>query len=150
MSASMTDIKMSNKPLVVIDTSVFISAFLSSNFDSTPNQVINRWRGGDFILVMTPQIEEEIGLLLNRKKFSEDIILDLFSTFDNLALMKEGIYQTNYLDNIDPNDNIFLSASYESKADYLVSLDKHLLNLKHFHQTLIFNPQSFLNQLEQY
>ncbi len=140
---------MRNKPLVVIDTSVFISAFLSSNFNSAPNQVINRWRVGDFILIMTPQIEVEIGLLLNRKKFPEEIILDLFATFDDLAFYQEGIYETNYLDNIDPNDNMFLSACYESKADYLISLDKHLLNLKHFHQTLIFNPQSFLNQLQQ-
>ncbi len=66
------------------------------------------------------------------------------------AMIKEGIYQTNYLDDIDPNDNMFLSACYEGKADYLVSNDKHLLNLKHFHQTLIFNPQSFLNQLQQF
>lgn len=65
-------------------------------------------------------------------------------------MIKEGIYQTNYLDKIDPKDNIFLSACYEGKANYLVSTDKHLLKLKHFHNTLIFNPQSFLNQLNQY
>ena len=138
---------MTNKPLVVIDTSVFISALLSSNLNSAPNQVISRWRNGDFILIMTPQIEEEIALLLTRKQVKEEMIVSLFDAFDDLAFYQEGIYETNFLDNIDPKDNIFLSACYESKADYLVSLDKHLLNLKHFHQTLIFNPQSFLNQL---
>ena len=69
---------------------------------------------------------------------------------NRIAVIKEGIYQTNYLDNIDQKDNMFLSACYEGKANYLVSNDRHLLNLKHFHNTLIFNPQSFLNQLNQY
>ena len=140
---------MTKKPLVVMDTSVFISALLSSNINSAPNLVINRWREGDFILIMTPQIEAEIALLLTRKQVPEEMIVSLFEAFDDLAFYEEGIYETNFLDDIDPKDNIFLSACYESKADYLVSLDKHLLNLKHFHQTLIFNPNSFKNQLTQ-
>ncbi len=101
------------------------------------------------ILVLTPQIENEIAFVLDRRKINEDKIVNLFTAFDNLAFYQEGIYQTNYLDYIAPKDNIFLSACYESKADYLVSLDKHLLNLKHFHNTLIFNPKSFLNRLNQ-
>ena len=141
---------MTKKPLVVIDTSVFISALLSSSLNSAPNLVLNRWREGDFILIMTPQIEAEIALLLTRKQVPEEMIVSLFDAFDDLAFYEEGIYETNFLDSIDPKDNIFLSACYESKADYLVSLDKHLLNLKHFHQTIIFNPQSFLNQLSQF
>jgi putative PIN family toxin of toxin-antitoxin system len=132
---------------VVLDTSVFISALSSANLKSSPNRIISLWLEQKFILVLTPQIENEITTILIRNKIKEDKIVNLLMAFDNLAMFKEGIYQTNFLDNIDKNDNIFLSACYESKADYLVSLDKHLLNLKHFHQTLIFNPQSFLNQL---
>jgi putative PIN family toxin of toxin-antitoxin system len=141
---------MIEKPLVILDTSVFVSALSSSNLKSSPNIIISLWLELKFILVLTPQIEDEIALVLARKKIKEDKIVNLFTAFDNLGFYKEGIYQTNYLDNIDPKDNMFLSACYESKADYLVSLDKHLLNLKHFHNTLIFNPQSFLNQLQQY
>lgn len=141
---------MNKKPLVILDTSVFISALLNSNLKSSPNLIISFWLERKFILVLTPQIENEIAMILIRNKIKEDKIVNLFAVFDNLAFYKEGIYQTNILDNIDPKDNIFLSACYESNADYLVSLDKHLLNLKHFHNTLIFNPQSFLNQLNQY
>jgi len=141
---------MRNKPLVVIDTSVFISSYLSTNLNSAPNKIINHWRVGDFLLIMTPKIEAEIILVLTRKNLPEEIIIDAVQTLNNLACYKEGVYQTNFLDKIDSKDNIFLSASYESKADYLVSLNKHLLNLKHFHNTIILNPQSFLNQLSQY
>jgi len=125
------------KPLVVLDTSVFISAYLSRNLDFAPNQIISLWKQGNFILIITPQIRKELVIVLGRKGINVNLIRDLVKSITNLALHKQGIYQTNFLDNIDKNDNIFLSACYESKADYLVSLDKHLLNLKHFHQTLM-------------
>lgn len=132
---------------VVLDTSIFISAYLSKSKEKSPNKIITLWQQGDFILIVTPFLLKELILVLRRKKVDELSIVKLLENIAEKAMIKEGIYQTNYLDNIDPKDNIFLSACYEGKADYLVSLDKHLLNLKHFHNTLIFNPQSFLNQL---
>jgi putative PIN family toxin of toxin-antitoxin system len=138
-----------NKPLVVLDTSTFISAYLSSNPDSSPNKIISLWQRGDFLLIITPQLLKELVTVLERRKVDIKSIVELVKIIQRLAVIKEGIYQTNYLDKIDPKDNMFLSACYESNADYLVSNDRHLLNLKHFHNTLIFNPQSFLNQLQQ-
>jgi uncharacterized protein len=135
---------------VVLDTSIFISAYLSKSEETSPHKILTLWQQGYFILIVTPSLIEELIIILERKKVDENKIIKLLENIAEKAIIKEGIYQTNYLDNIDPKDNIFLSACYESKADYLVSLDKHLLNLKHFHNTLIFNPQSFLNQLNQY
>ncbi len=43
---------------------------------------------------------------------------------------------------------MFLAASYEAKADYLVSLDNHLLSLKDYHSTQILTPSLFLKALE--
>jgi putative PIN family toxin of toxin-antitoxin system len=138
-----------NKPLVVLDTSTFISAYLSSNLESSPNKILRLWKKEKFTLIITPQLLKELVIILERKKIERKSIIGLVKTIKRKAVIKEGIYQTNYLDNIDPNDNMFLSACYEANADYLVSNDKHLLNLKHFHNTLIFNPKSFLNQLQQ-
>lgn len=139
-----------NKPLVVIDTSTFISAYLSSNPESSPNKILRKWQKGDFLLIVTPQLLKELITVLERRKVDFRTIVELTKIIKSIAVIKEGIYQTNYLDHIDRKDNMFLSACYESKADYLVSNDRHLLTLKHFHNTLIFNPQSFLNQLNQY
>lgn len=44
-----------NKPFVVLDTSIFISAYLSSNPESLPNKIISLWQQGDFLLIVTPQ-----------------------------------------------------------------------------------------------
>lgn len=135
------------KPLVVLDTSIFISAYLSQNKQSSPSKILFRWEKGDFTLIITPLLLKELIVVLRRKKVKELSLITLIKNITEKAMIKEGIYQTNYLDKIDPNDNMFLSACYEGKTNYLVSTDKHLLNLKHFHHTLIFDPQSFLNQL---
>ncbi|WP_199332515.1 PIN domain-containing protein [Anabaena catenula] len=50
----------SPKPLVIVDTSVFISALLSKNQNSAPCQIIIFWREGKFNLVISPQILEEL------------------------------------------------------------------------------------------
>lgn len=47
-------------PLVILDTSVFISAFLSKNRNSKPCQVIQYWKQGKFKLIMSPQLLEEL------------------------------------------------------------------------------------------
>ena len=130
--------------LVVLDTSIIIAAFLSKNIKAAPNLILTYWQKGSFTLVMTPQILEEIVVVLKRKNIPEDLILSFISTLNNLALFKKGEYLTNFLDDIDPKDNIFLGASYESKADYLVSLDADLLNNKYFYGTQIVNPASFI------
>jgi predicted nucleic acid-binding protein len=39
---------------------------------------------------------------------------------------------------------MFLAVAYEAKADYLVSLDNHLLSLKFYHGTQILTPGLFL------
>ncbi|MGG6238191.1 putative toxin-antitoxin system toxin component, PIN family [Nodosilinea sp. AN01ver1] len=51
------------------------------------------------------------------------------------------------LDDVDPDDNKFLAAAYEAKADFLVSLDRDLLNLKFFYGTQIVTPAAFLDFL---
>ncbi|WP_013324179.1 putative toxin-antitoxin system toxin component, PIN family [Gloeothece verrucosa] len=129
---------------VILDTSVFISALLSKNSETAPNQILARWQNGDFTLVTSPQLQEELVMVLLRKRISLDLIEDLLTNLETLAIQLQGVYQATYLDNIDPKDNIFLAAAYESKADYLVSLDNHLLSLKFYHRTQILIPSLFL------
>jgi predicted nucleic acid-binding protein len=40
--------------------------------------------------------------------------------------------------------SVFLGAAYEAKADYLISLDNHLLRLKYYQGTQIVTPSLFL------
>lgn len=133
---------------VVVDTSVFISALLSKNKTGSPAQILTRWRKGDFILVLAPQLIGELVTKLIDYGIQDEVIGDLLVVIDAIALQIEGVVEATFLDDIDPNDNMFLAAAYESNANYLVSLDKkHLLPIKHYHGTQIVDPSIFLNLL---
>ena len=134
---------------VVVDTSVFVSGFLSRNKESNPCILISRWRDGDFQLVMSRPILEEITATLLAKGIDEAAVLEFITTIGKLALFVPASLIVYRLDDIDPDDNKFLSAAQESQADFLVSLDaKHLLPLKHHRGTQILNPALFIRILD--
>ncbi|HEY9702235.1 MAG TPA: putative toxin-antitoxin system toxin component, PIN family [Allocoleopsis sp.] len=60
-------------PLVILDTSVFISALLSKNPNSAPCKIINYWRENRFNLVISPQILEELVEKLLEKNIDKTI-----------------------------------------------------------------------------
>lgn len=129
---------------VILDTSVFVSAILSKNPNAAPNRILQKWQNGDFCLVISPQLQKELIIVLLRKGINTELVENLVTAIETLALQIEGVYEATTLDNIDPNDNIFLAAAYEAKANYLVSLDNHLLSLKFYHGTQILIPSLFL------
>lgn len=130
---------------VVLDTSVLIAALLSKSHTSAPVLVLNSWREQCFTLVMAPQLLRELVVELMRKQVPQADIEDLVALIAEAALHISGAYEATRLDDIDPDDNMFLAAAYEVKADYLVSLDRqHLLPLKHYHGTQILTPALFI------
>ncbi|MCZ8274728.1 MAG: putative toxin-antitoxin system toxin component, PIN family [Microcystis sp. LE19-4.1E] len=138
-----------DSPLVILDTSVFLSALLSKNPNSAPCQIIRYWREGRFKLVISPQLLEELVEKLLVKNIDRNDIKDILRAIFYTAIKIQGIYQATLLDQVDPNDNMFLAAAYEIGADYLVSLDKkHILPLKHYHHTQILSPNLFLQVLQ--
>ncbi len=47
----------------------------------------------------------------------------------------------------DPTDDIFLACAMEAKADYIVSRDPHLRNLKHFNGIKIIDVKGFVERV---
>jgi uncharacterized protein len=133
---------------VVIDTSVFVAGFLSSNRTSYPAQIISMWQARAFTLVVSPQILQEIVAKLIEKNIDETLVEDFVVTVAKIALRIPGIYEATRLDNVDPSDNKFLAAAYESNADFIVSLDKKsLLPIKHFRNAQIVTPELFVRAI---
>ncbi|MEZ4537004.1 MAG: putative toxin-antitoxin system toxin component, PIN family [Cyanobacteriota/Melainabacteria group bacterium] len=133
----------------VIDTSVFIAGFLSRTGNGYSAQIISRWRAGEFQLIMSRQILEEVVGKLVEKGIDDNLILEFVEVIGKIALNIPGSYIVYRLDDVDPDDNMFLAASQEGCADYLVSLDaKHLLPLKHHKGTQIVEPELFLRALD--
>jgi len=134
-------------PLVVIDTSVFIAAILSKNPNSALSQILSLWQRGELTLIISPQLLNELVITLLRQGITPEVIEDLVTLIGTIAFQIEGAYEATFLDEIDPKDNKFLGAAYEAKADYLISLDNHLLRLKYYQGTQIVTPSLFLQWL---
>ena len=133
---------------VVIDTNIFVAAFLSQNKLGYASQILSSWRAGAFTLIVSPQILREIVATLIENGIDEQSLEELVALFGQIALHIPGAYQTSRLNPVDPGDNKFLAAALESNADYIVSSDKKsLLPMKHFHGTQIVRPELFMRQL---
>jgi putative PIN family toxin of toxin-antitoxin system len=140
---------MENEIKAVIDTSVFIAALKSKSDSSSPVKLVNSCHEGFFKIVTSPQILEELVRKLIEYNFNENMIAEFVSYIRANSIETTGLYTTNKLDNIDPKDNMILSTAYESKSDFIVTLDsKHILPIKHYHGTQIISPSAFIREIE--
>ncbi|MHC5730839.1 MAG: putative toxin-antitoxin system toxin component, PIN family, partial [Nostoc sp.] len=100
-------------------------------------------------IVTSPQILEELIKKLEQDKYNSELITNFVAYIKINAITTSGLYCTERLSNIDPKDNMILSTAYESKSDFIVSLDrKHILPVKHFYGTQIIDPSSFIEEIE--
>lgn len=133
---------MGKKTKVVIDTNVIISAF---GWHGRPEEVVK--------LATTDRIKNFISLemLAELRKvvaypklnFSEILQAEIIET----VFAASSIININASVNIiidDPPDNRVLECALSDDADFIVSGDKHLLNLKVFKGIEILSPEDFL------
>lgn len=126
---------------VVIDTNIYISAIF---WNGKPREVIDLGRDGKILIFTSMDIENEIAEKLKTKfKLAEEevnqILLD-FSTFTLPITHSRQIFVVQD----DPDDNKFIECAIECGADYIISGDRHLLNLKEYEGIKIFRPSEFL------
>jgi predicted nucleic acid-binding protein len=84
--------------------------------------------------------------VLLEREVPEAAVYDLIRALYLQALLTDNTYVVKQI-TADPSDNIFLEAALEGQADYVVSLDRHLLAQKHYHGIQIVWPRDFLAYL---
>lgn len=135
---------LSTKFRVVLDTNIFISAYL---YGGIPKKVVDEWIKNDhFVLIMSPFLVSEILLVFDRFEFRSEKISDLkklFETKSSKILPEKNIKVCR-----DPKDNQILDLCVSGNADYLVTGDKDMLVLKKFKNASILNPKQFLTMLK--
>lgn len=62
------------------------------------------------------------------------------------ALITRDRYKTDRITD-DPTDNKFLACALEGRADYVLSRDPHLRNLKHYQGIQILDATAFLKKI---
>jgi putative PIN family toxin of toxin-antitoxin system len=128
-------------PRVVIDTNIYISAIF---WNGKPREVIDLGRDGKITIFTSLDIENEIvGKLKTTFKLAEEdvnqILLD-FSTFTlPIRINKQLIVVRD-----DPDDNKFIECAVECRANYIISGDRRLLNLKEYEGIKLIKSSEFL------
>lgn len=105
-----------------------------------------------FTLVTSKEIMAELYRVLHYprilKQFqpSEEDIDEFIGLILEKALLTPGHYSLHKIKD-DPTDDMFLACALEAKADFIVSRDPHLRNLKHFHGTKIIDVKGFTEKV---
>ena len=116
---------------LVFDVNVLISSLITRG---KPRRLWLEARKKRFILALSEEIVSEFVKVIARRKFAR------YVKEEDVRVFLEALHQTATFTKIksrfkvvkeDPDD-IILRTAYDSKADYVVSGDKHLLSLGEF------------------
>ena len=131
---------------VVLDTNVFISGI---HWSGNSGKIIELWIDNCFELVSSEEILQELARTLSnfKKPLSEEEIIDWISLIASKAIIVVHTTQFNAIKS-DPDDNKFIDVAVEGEADYIVSQDHHLPDIKEFQGIKIVTPQEFLKLVQ--
>lgn len=141
---------MGSKPKIkiVADTNVLVSAFL---WQGETAKIFDLVEEGRIVFHLNKRMLNEFKRVLKYPRISKQILkreLSPESIIKSLSKVGILIQDKNKVDAIkaDPSDNMILSCALSAKVDFIVSGDKHLLDLKDFQGIPILSPRQFLNR----
>ncbi len=136
----------------VLDTNTHISAAIVPH--GYPAKIIQAWREGRFTLIICQAILKEVVEVLKRshiqKKYrglTEKAIHALIEYLAEFATFTPGQLKIEAVPD-DPDDNEIIACAIEGEAEYIVTGDPHLKDLKAYRDIQIVSPKEFWNILE--
>jgi len=130
----------------VYDTNIYISGTFWSKGNPRKILLLAEAKMID-LYISIPILQEIDGVLLAdfklSKKETDEAIKHIltYATVIKPAKRVEAI-------KAHPQDNVILECAIEAKADYIVSGDKHLLDLGEYEGIKILTPKGFLEEME--
>jgi uncharacterized protein len=127
---------------VVLDTNIIISSL----WPGPPRRVVNLWRDGEFLAVVSEPILQEYVDVLRRFPSVPENIEDFVALFTDpmrtiLAVPRIRLRVVE----ADPSDDKFLECAVAGHAEFIVSGDKHLKSLQRYRHIPILSPADFLD-----
>ncbi len=135
---------------VVLDTNQIISALLKPTSNSA--RLLDLIEKEKLSLLISVEIVLEIRKVLQYPKIKKILEMST-SEIDNLLnkLLKVAVCTPGEIKidivKSDPTDNKFLECALEGNADFIITGDKDLLQIKSFKGIKIMNPADFLHRL---
>ncbi|MBX3027047.1 putative toxin-antitoxin system toxin component, PIN family [bacterium] len=116
------------KPVVLLDTNVWVSAFLNEH--GLPARVVRAWLAGDYDVVIGLPVLEEIGEVLRRPRIKRKYKIREEDLAQYLQLIAAGaaIVAVKHTMKLcrDPDDDVLLEIAVAGGARYLVTRDDDL------------------------
>jgi putative PIN family toxin of toxin-antitoxin system len=143
--------ELSNVPRVVLDTNTIISGMIAPT--GAPAAVLRAWLANKFVLVTSPALIDEFTLVARRPHLQEkygltdDRIKEMAFLLWARAMVTPGNFEVKAVE-ADPDDDKFLACALEGQAEYIVSGDRHLLNLKEYQRVRMVAASDLLRTLE--
>ncbi len=135
---------------IVIDTNILVSAILTPK--GNPAEILKLVLEGKLNLIISPAILEEIQLVLSyprlvrlikKNKITMKEVYSFLEKMSKVAVITPGKLDIKAIPD-DPTDNKILACGLEGEADFIISGDHHLTDLKIFQGIKIMNPATFL------
>jgi len=133
--------------IVVLDTNVIISALLSAG--GPPAQIIDLWEAGVFDVAISTPLFDELKRALDYpqvkkyQKMTPDEINTLLGRWSTISIYVEPEVALEVVED-DPDDNRVLECAIAAKANYIISGDKHLLDLGEYRGIEVLPPAGFI------
>lgn len=133
---------------LVLDTNIFVSGFLWEGKEAELIRKIERKEAINFI---NPEIILEIEKVISREKFKDLFVKANLTTdemLQKIIALSHIVMGEKMQENVvkaDPSDDKFIECAVNSNADYIVSGDTHLLNLKEYKHIKIITTSHALN-----
>ena len=138
-----------SKPLkLIIDTNLWVSFIISNKQNLLDPFLFGEEARLLFSEELITEIKQTIAKPRLKKYFSTNALEEMLSTFEPFI----DLIEVESIVTIcrDPNDNFLLSLAKDGKADYLLTGDKDLLELKKFGKTKIKTITSFIDETKNY
>lgn len=130
---------------VVLDTNVIISASLWE--DSVAQKLVIKFVNSGFSIFTSPEILEEYQRVLYRD-FGLSIE-DISWVLNHILPIFRIIKTTERIDVVkaDPSDNKIIECALAASVAYIITYDRHLLDIKEFRGIRIMEPEEALRLL---
>ena len=120
---------------IVVDTNVAVSGLL---WGGPPNQVLQWSRDGVIHILECEETMDEIKRVLQYGKFAQRLaslnttVAEAVAYFMNLATFVPSLDSIPDIIMADPFDNFFLALASENNANFIISGDRHPLDLESY------------------
>jgi putative PIN family toxin of toxin-antitoxin system len=139
---------------VVIDTTVYVSAFLRPSRGGVSFDLLNVAKEGKFELYISERILDELATtllgerrMLDRYGYGAAAVSDYCQSLREFAKLVADVPDVRGIVRRDPDDDKIVACALAAAADYLITRDRDLLSLERHDDIVMITPEAFLRLL---